>query len=221
MTQEKYVYVAPRSRTPERTKLPGSPYYSKHSIAERRAVTEALIDRYPIKTEDLAADVVSAWEMIFDSRIGPARIGTDIFPAPQIIGFFLHELVPMVVAQNRKNWRRDASKSEKDMVYIPDDSFSTEIKTSSNAKEVYGNRSYGQKNDKALKDKSGYYLTINFQKWQEVAPGQQPKISLVRFGWVDSSDWVAQSAGTGQNSRLLGPVYDSQLAVIYSLEDAS
>ena len=63
-------------------------------------------------------------------------------------------------------WRREKDTTEKDLVYIPNDNFSIEIKTSSSPRNIFGNRSYAQKSTtgKTKKSKSGYYLVINFEK---------------------------------------------------------
>ena len=90
--------------------------------------------------------------------------------------------------------------NEKDMVYIPDPIYSFEIKTSSSARNIYGNRSYAQKSGNAKKSKSGYYLAVNFQKFTPVR--KHPKIVKVRFGWLDHDDWLGQRASTGQQARL-------------------
>ena len=82
---------------------------------------------------------------------------------------------------------------------------------------MYGNRSYGQKGGGELspkKEKSGYYLTVNFF-------GRT--LTLIRFGWIDADDWEPQLAPTGQMSGLKRAVYDSKLVPIpgvYRRQDA-
>lgn len=83
---------------------------------------------------------------------------------------------------------------------MTDKHFSFEIKTSSSARSIFGNRSYAQKADTTKKSKSGYYLAINFEKFTKIH--QQPSIKLVRFGWLDHEDWMGQAAATGQQARL-------------------
>lgn len=166
-------------------------------------VTGRLVDEHPLKSRELKDIVLSAWNSIFASRIGTRgfHIGKQIFPKPQIIGFFLHELIPLELsARYPEHWRGDQSAAEKDLVYIPDDRYSIEVKTSSNKNHIFGNRSYAQESEKDKKVKSGYYLAINFEKFS--SSEKKPTISLVRFGWLDSSDWVGQKASTGQQSRL-------------------
>jgi len=166
-------------------------------------VTSRLVDEHPLKSSEIVDVVLSAWKSIFASRIGTRGfyIGKEIFPKPQIIGFFLHELIPLELsARHPEHWRGDEPATEKDLVYIPDDRFSIEIKTSSNKKHIFGNRSYAQESEKDKKVKSGYYLAVNFEKFS--SNKKDPTILLVRFGWLDSSDWIGQKASTGQQSRL-------------------
>jgi hypothetical protein len=129
------------------------------------------------------------------------EIGKNIFPKPQIMGFFLHELIPLeIAALHPDEWRGEQTASDKDIVYIPDDTFSIEVKTSSHARHIYGNRSYAQGATKRKKSKSGYYLTVNFEKFS--ASNKRPRILLIRFGWLDSSDWIGQASETGQQASL-------------------
>ena len=85
-----------------------------------------------------------------------------------------------------------------------------EIKTSSSPRNIFGNRSYAQKGTtgKTKKSKSGYYLVINFEKIEKKIQqiGNQllvnPKIRLVRFGWIDQEDWQGQESATGQQASI-------------------
>ena len=70
---------------------------------------------------------------------------------------------------------------------------------------VYGNRSYGQQLQNlqlAKKEKSGYYITVNFFK---------QTLLLVRFGWIDATDWRPQASPTGQMAGLPDDVYRFKL----------
>jgi hypothetical protein len=142
------------------------------------------------------------------------HIGKEIFPKPQIMGFFLHELIPLeLAARYPKKWRGERSAGDKDIVYIPNDRLSIEVKTSSNPSHIFGNRSYAQGTTKNKKAKSGYYLAVNFQKFSTNL--KRPNILLVRFGWLDSTDWIGQKAATGQQSRLPTEVESFKLLKIY------
>ena len=179
-------------------------------------MTDGLIARHPLGPDLLARAVLAAWRDIFDTRVGAEnlRFGQHIFPAPQVMGFFLHELIPVVVARENPGWRRGVTKGEKDLHFETDPSFSVEIKTSSDSKHVFGNRSYAQKATERSRPKDGYFLTVNFRKW---CPACDPErgIVVVRFGWLDHADWLGQSAATGQQARLGPDVYRSKLREIY------
>lgn len=189
--------------------------YDGVADTERLRVTRRLVRRHPLGTEELAQIVLAAWASIFELRIGKRfAIGKDIFPKPQIMGFFLHELIPLEIAALHPNeWRGDESGADKDIVYIPDDQFSIEVKTSSNPSHIFGNRSYAQGVTKGKKAKSGYYLTVNFEKFSKT--NKRPQVLLVRFGWLDSTDWVGQAAATGQQSHLPAKVDAGKLITIY------
>lgn len=178
--------------------------------------TEELIAAHPLSASELVEAVVEAWNSIFASRLGTKgyRIGTHIFPKPQIMGFFLHELIPLELADRHPGiWRVDQSGRDKDLVHIPDERFSVEIKTSSHRNQVFGNRSYAQPSSDSKKSKAGYYLAVNFEKFggREV----QPRIVGIRFGWLDHSDWIAQRAATGQQARLAEHVYGTKLLQLF------
>ena len=86
------------------------------------AITAKLIEAHPLSTEELVDAVLTAWKELHATRIGNREllIGKDIFPNPQILGFFLHELIPVeLAAKHPKEWRREKDKGEKDLVYIP------------------------------------------------------------------------------------------------------
>ncbi|MBL9150364.1 MAG: ScaI family restriction endonuclease [Phycisphaerae bacterium] len=167
--------------------------------------TRARLQAHPLKAKEIVEVVLKAWEDIFASSFGSKgfRIGKDIVPKPQIMGFFLHELIPLELAARYPNvWRPEKSAADKDVNHISDPQFSIEIKTSSHATAIFGNRSYAQAptDGGVRKSKSGYYLAVNFQKF--VASGTRPMIARIRFGWLDHTDWVGQAAATGQQAHL-------------------
>ena len=166
--------------------------------------TRELVHEHPLKITEIREVVLSAWNDIFDSKLGPKnfQIGKHIFPKPQIMGFFLHELIPLELASRYpKEWRGEKTAADKDIVYIPDSRFSIEIKTSSHPSQIFGNRSYAQEGSSAgKKSKSGYYLTVNFGKFGTF--GAMPTILRIRFGWIDHSDWIGQAAQSGQQAHL-------------------
>lgn len=179
-------------------------------------VTQKLVKEHPLATDEIVEVVLDTWDSIFSSRMGTKgfTIGKDIFPKPQIMGFFLHELIPLELATRYpKHWRGEKSASDKDIVYIPDEQFSVEVKTSSDPRHIFGNRSYAQGATTDKKAKSGYYLAINFEKFASTEG--RSNILLIRFGWLDSNDWIGQKAATGQQSRLLPDTENYKLIEIY------
>ena len=180
-------------------------------------ITRRLVSEHPLNPEEIVEVVLASWKSIFDSRFGTAgfRIGTHIFPKPQIMGFMLHELIPLELqARHPHEWRGDETGDEKDLVCLSDDRFSIELKTSSNPAHIYGNRSYAQRTSRGKKAKTGYYLAVNFEKFGE-RNTVQPRIRLVRFGWLNFSDWIGQAAPTGQQSRLPPEVENGKLLKLY------
>lgn len=183
------------------------------------AITCKLIEKHPLSTDEIINVVLSSWDSIFASSMGSKgfKIGVEIFPKPQIMGFFLHELIPLELAERYpETWRPETSSSDKDLVYIADDQYSIELKTSSNPRHIYGNRSYAQKSSKGKKTKTGYYLAVNFEKFSDKKG--LPQIKLIRFGWLDATDWIGQKAATGQQSRLPLDVENFKLKELYSVD---
>lgn len=180
-------------------------------------VTEQLIQKHPLSEDDVVNLVLSAWENIFETSIGKLglKIGHEICPKPQVIGALLHELIPAeLAARNPCIWRPEQDSGDKDLVYIPDDSYSIELKTSSNPKHIFGNRSYAQKPTQGKKSKDGYYIAVNFEKFSK--SNNKPSILAVRFGWIDHTDWIGQAANTGQQCRLPAEVYELKLKTLYT-----
>lgn len=176
--------------------------YDGLSVDQWKNRTLELLTEHPLDPNELYEIVIQVWDDIFTSGIGskPFRIGVDLLPRPQIMAYFLHELIPLELANRYPNiWRREETTNEKDLVYIPSNNYSIEIKTSSSARNIYGNRSYAQPSDSIKKLKSGYFLAINFEKF---VLQSSPKITLVRFGWLDHIDWRGQIAASGQQARL-------------------
>ena len=181
-----------------------------------KIVTQSLLDEHPLDEEEIVEIVLSCWKSIFDSSFGKKefKVGQDILPKPQIMGFFLHELIPLeLVGRYQDVWRGDEDSHDKDCEFKDDSKYSFEIKTSSNPKRIFGNRSYAQSSSTNKKSKDGYYLTVNFEKFTKVI--LNPEILIIRFGWIDSTDWVGQKAPTGQQARLPSEVYEGKLKTIY------
>jgi len=190
--------------------------YENIAPANWNRTTLNLIKNHPLSNYEIVDFVLNVWNSIFQSTMGSKgfKVGIQIFPKPQIMGFFLHELIPLELsARYPKFWRPETCSSDKDIVYIPDDNYSIELKTSSNARHIYGNRSYAQDTTKGKKAKSGYYLAVNFEKFS--SKKSRPNIKMIRFGWLDANDWVGQKSPTGQQSRLPLEVENSKLITLY------
>lgn len=176
--------------------------------------TKELINSHPLKNE-IKDVVLNSWNDIFNSKIGSFNIGKEIFPSPQILSFFLHELVAHYLSLKYPNrYKVGELKNEKDVHDIVNPSMGIEIKASSNATQIFANRSYAQPSSGSeTKDKNGYYVTINFEKISKSNP--QPKITIIRFGYLEHKDWIAQKSATGQQARLAPEAYMSKLIEIY------
>jgi len=194
--------------------------YENMQVREWSDKTNELLENYPLNADEIVAPVLEAWSSIFESKIGRhgIQIGKDIFPKPQIMASYLHELIPLEFAYLYPGkWRGDETADEKDLVYIPDRSFSAEIKTSSSKNKIYANRSYAQAPTTSKKSKNGYYIAVNFGKFDPKKPTpQQPPIKLIRFGWLDHTDWKGQAKPTGQQASLNPDSDRDKLAIIYA-----
>lgn len=173
-------------------------------------VTKKLTDSHPLSPAEILEISIVAWNSVWSTQIGcaPAQISLrDIAPPATVIGYFFEKLFAKELSKRYpKDWRGTKTGDEKDLHCITQPSFSTEIKASGQlGTKIFGNRSYGQeiKNQAlAKKDKSGYYITVNF--FGEC-------LNLVRFGWIDADDWKAQKSATGQMAGLGENVYRSKL----------
>jgi ScaI restriction endonuclease len=182
--------------------------------------TKELVQGHPLSSIEIVEIVLKSWNDIFVSTLGSRKhqIGKDIFPPPQVLGFLLQEFIALALKEKYpEEWRNEVSKIDKDLVYIPDDYFSIEIKSSSQH-GIYGNRSYAQKADstKPKKSKSGYYLAINFERFKV---SKEPRVKRIRFGWIDAEDWRGQVAATGQQSNLSKDVELYKLLTLYPLSE--
>lgn len=205
-----------------RPKPSSSPYFGidEHEWVD---VTLDLIDRYPLDPGLVVDVVLHAWEGIFESSLGGAfRIGQHIFPKPQVMGFLLHELIPLEIERRLPGeWRAERTAADKDIVFVADDAFSTELKTSSHDRQIFANRSFGvEVESEEKKRKAGYYIAVNFEPWPARATAVldeqvKPRVRLIRLGWLDHTDWVAQRAESGQQSSLPPLVENNQLLTIY------
>ncbi len=74
--------------------------------------------------------------------------------------------------------------------------------------KIFGNRSYNKnsKNKNNIKDKSAYYITINFSG---------KTLTLIRLGWIDQEDWNSQVSENGQAATLKQDIYKYKLIEIH------
>lgn len=196
--------------------------YENLPISQWKSITKNLVSQYPLSSEEIVQAVLDSWNGILQSTIAnELKIGVDILPSPQIMGNYLHELIPIMLERRFPGvWSRDIEKKDKDLVYLPNDYYSTEIKTSSNKNNIFGNASYGQEDSSnaSSKSKDGYYLAINFEKFDQAPSGQMPRIRKIRIGWLDHTDWHSQSASSGQAATISSDVRDNKLILIYDIE---
>lgn len=196
--------------------------YENLSEEQWKEKTEELVNSHPLDKNDIIDVVLRSWDGILKTKIaGELQLGKDIIPSPQILGNYLHELIPVFLEKKYPGeWSRDFGKKDKDLVYKPAPEYSVEIKTSSNNYNIYGNASYGQEDsaDSNFKSKDGYYLAVNFEKFKREDPDFIPRIKKIRFGWLDHSDWHSQSASSGQQSHISPTVRDNKLLLLYDIK---
>ncbi|WP_418485357.1 ScaI family restriction endonuclease [Eshraghiella crossota] len=197
-----------------------SPYENLPEI-QWKETTKRLINDHPLSQDVLISTVLEAWDGILRTKIAnELQIGIDIFPTPQILGNYLHELIPVLLEKKYPGqWTRDIEKNDKDLVCVTNPYYSVEIKTSSNANNIYGNASYGQEDsaNASSKTKDGYYLAINFEKFVPSEKNFIPRIKKIRFGWLDHSDWHSQNAPSGQAATISPIVRDNKLLLLYDV----
>ena len=182
-------------------KISTSPY-DGHPEADWKAITESLVKAHPLFGDEIRTLVTAGWDDVFESKIGSKglRIGVDIFLKGQAMGSLLHELIPREFADAHPTlWRPESAVTDKDLVFIPDDKFSIELKTSSHPSEIRGNKSYVEDATPGKKLKDGYYLVVNYA---EAKHGKQLEIKKIRFGWLDHSDWQTGKSRKGQGATV-------------------
>lgn len=192
--------------------MPASPYKGPPS-AKWLKITQRLVAAHPLTDELIRDASLAAWGTLWRTKVGAGRTSVrmrDLNVPSSVIGYFFEVLLARELEARQPGiWRGSQSKDEKDLVYVPEPSLSVEVKTSGQrGYRVYGNRSYGQKPTRdslVRKEKSGYYITVNFVG---------PVLTLIRFGWIDASDWKPQASPTGQMAGLSDAVYRLKLLPI-------
>ena len=188
--------------------------YKNLPVENWKSKTEELINKHPLKNK-IVEIVLKSWDDIFKSKVGSFTIGKEITPSPQIMSFFLHELVAHYLSlEYPKEDKVGESKTEKDIHNMKKPELGIEIKASSNPTQIFANRSYAQPSSQSEeKDKNGYYIGINFEKFTKT--NRTPQILQIRFGYLEHSDWIAQKSETGQQARLSPDADKNKFFVLY------
>jgi hypothetical protein len=191
-----------------------SPYNNK-PISEWKSITNNLINEYPLSKNEILEISIICWDKLWTTKVANLIDLKEVELPATVIGYFFQKLFAHEL-QNRYQdmWRGEKDKSDKDLVYIPNnEQFSTEMKSSGQmGYKVFGNRSYCQSSNSPSKAKSGYYITVNFTN---------QTLNLVSIGWIDKDDWNCQNAESGQAATLPNEVYEHKLIPLigkYQLE---
>lgn len=186
--------------------------YAGTSVTQWDQISRSLVKAHPLTPELIHDAAMLSWSRLWNTWIGDSAVGfpiVEINPPATVIGYMFEKLFAKELAGRLPGAWRGGVGSEKDLHCLVDETKSVEMKASGQlGYKIYGNRSYGQVLENvgaAKKDKSGYYITVNFY-------GQT--LTLLRFGWIDSSDWQAQKSPTGQMAGLGSEVYAHKLIPI-------
>lgn len=186
--------------------------YAGLPVEQWQAVTDRLIEEHPLDLQTILETALVSWRRLWATTVGDGEDGfklSELSPPATVIGYFFEKLFSKELANRLPDSWVGGVGSQKDLHCITDESMSVEMKSSGQiGYKVYGNRSYGQaveNTDAAKKDKSGYYITINFCG---------DVLTLLRFGWIDGDDWQAQRSQTGQMAGLGENVYKHKLVTI-------
>lgn len=182
--------------------------YENAPVKQWRRITEELVQAHPL-TPIIVDLCQKSWQSILHGKINTYLnlYISEMSISPQATGALLHDVIPEYIQKNVDGFRKGVGK-EKDIVCEFNDTFSLELKTSSQ-KSIYGNRSYAKSD--AGKEKFGYYLTINFEK----ICANEPKLLLIQMGWLNHSDWVGQKSETGQQAILTKDAKENKFIVLF------
>lgn len=184
--------------------------YAQHSIENWQEITAELIAKHPLGSKEILEVVQITLARVWGSVIGDAEFNMpigDIDPPASLVGQLFEKLFSFELARRYPGVWRGGSASEKDLHFTTNPEFSVEMKTSGQlGNKIYGNRSYAQAAAGASKKtKSGYYICVNFYR---------KSLALVRFGWLDESDWIPQASDTGQMAGLAAETYKHKIPAI-------
>lgn len=190
-----------------------SPYHNQPQ-EQWLEITKKLVEDYPLTEEEIIELVLESWRKLWTTKVGDIIPLEEVdLPAP-VVGYFFQKIFTYELEQKYHGyWRGEQNKADKDLVYLKDETFSTEMKVSGQmGYKIFGNRSYCQSSSNPSKAKSGYYITVNFTN---------KTLNLISIGWIDKEDWQCQKAESGQAATLPREVYQYKLIPLcgaYQLE---
>jgi hypothetical protein len=176
--------------------------YKDRDMSEWELITDKLVREFPLNQDLLVSITELAWKDIFSLRIGESDliIGQNIYLPAQAIGVILENLIAFHLSKLDNRWKGGEAKNDKDIVCSFDNCYSFEIKTSSSKNGIYGNRSTGFLSQNRTKNRTGYYLIINYKIPKK--NDTTSKLWKIRFGWIDDEDWVGQTSESGQQASI-------------------
>ena len=177
--------------------------YANRPLNKWEEITKQLVLQFPVKKHEIRKVVEDSFKDYLNLTISEFKlqVGKDIFFPAQATGVVIQKLITLRLSKLQINtWRDGDKKSEKDVVNIKKNQFSFEIKTSSSKSGIFGNRSMGHISKNKTKERSGYYLIINYKLPKE--EDKEFQIYKIRFGWIDDNDWKGQNSPTGQQSTI-------------------
>lgn len=173
-------------------------------------------------TADLAVMLLRAvhasWDTLWTTRIGATPLRVMHVDAQTVGKLFQEVLTAELHAADPRAWRdprAPRSPKDKDCVCLTDPGRSFELKMCGQpgGRRVHGNRcsaaGYASQAPGA-KDRDTWLLTVNYS----FVDDDDPRLNLVRFGWVRGADWVGQRAASGNAARLRPEAYATQLRVV-------
>ena len=142
----------PRTRCTRQSIVPGlamtvpkSPYSGKPE-PKWLAITKRLVDNHPLRVEDIRDAAAMPWKTLWGTTVGESENGvrlSELDVPATVVGYFFarSRLANELGLRFPGQWRKAQSSAEKDLVYLPDQRYSIELKTSGQrGNKIYGNR---------------------------------------------------------------------------------
>ena len=122
-----------------------SPYDGVPS-SEWLEVTRRLVNDHPLELIEIRDSCLEAWDLLWQTTIGKDQVSIPLQetnPPAIVVSYFFERLLSRVLASRFPDqWRSGVIKSEKDIVFENNHSFSLEVKCSGQLDtKIYGNRS--------------------------------------------------------------------------------